>query len=402
MIKKRMEQSSRRPQIPILFFLLSFANILGVSLSAALPDLREYFQITKGETQNTISLYLVGCFLGTIIYAPIANAIGRKPVIYIGGGIALFGSFLCLVAIQFDSFSLLLLGRCLTAMGAVSGTTLTNLLLADTYPHAEIKRIYSYLMSGFAIIPAIGVMIGGFITEYFSWQGVFYFMLFYTVSVVFASILIPETAKGRDWSHFRPARIVKSYFNEFCNVPFILYVFLVACGSIVVYIFAAEAPFIAIKQLHMSESRYGLFNLIPNIGILLGGFLSAYLGRTHSMNAILGWGGLLFFASSVMMWIFFDQDLGTATLFLFPSVVFLLSIIILSNGVAQAIKMAVNKTYASSLIAMMQYLMIFIGLEALSLFSSQNSSAMPILYTIGGGGVLLLWIVVERGFKAPH
>lgn len=398
-----MEKSASKPQIPILFFLISFANILGVSLSAALPDLREYFQITKGQTQNTITFYLVGCLLGTILYAPIANAIGRKPVIYIGGGITILGSCLCLLAIEIHAFNLLLIGRIITAMGAVSGPVLTNLLLTDSFPHEKVKKIYSYLMSGFAVIPALGVTVGGFITEYISWQGCFYFMLIYSLGVVACSFFIPETAKNKNWSEFHPIKISKSYLHQFCHISFLLCILLVACSSIVIYVFSAEAPFIAIKQLQISESIYGTLNLIPNIGVLLGGFASAYLGRKFPIKQILGYGGLAFFAFSLVMWICFAKGLiSTVTLFLFPLAIFFLSILIISSGTTQALKMAENKSYASSCSSMFMYLMLLVSMEALTLFSPENSSAMPILYTIAGGLVLFFWLILALMHKRSN
>lgn len=386
----------RKLKIPILFFLLSFANTLGVTISAALPALREYFHITKAQSQSTISLYLIGCFLGTILYAPIANAIGKRPVIYIGGGIAVLGSIVCIIAIELNTYSLLLFGRCLTAIGAVSGPVLTNLLLSKTYPHEQVKKIYSYLMSGFAIIPAFGIAIGGLITKYISWQGCFYFMLLFTVFLVGWSTFLPEIAKERDWSHFHIKRVLRSYGREFSKLIFTLSALLVACIGSVIYIFSAEAPFIAMKLLHMSESSYGLLNLIPNIGVLIGGFLSVYLGKKLSMKAILGFGGLLFFLVSVAMWISFDRFISVGTLFLFPLIIFLLSVIVNSNGTAYALKIANTKAYASASTSMTLYFVLFLSIEALRLFSAENSSAMPTIYTIAGALTMMLWIVLVR------
>jgi len=391
-----MTHASKKPQISILFFLMSFANVLGVLYTPALPELTKYFDITKAQAQETVSFFLIGCLLSQIVYAPIANALGRKSAIYIGGGIAILGSLVCLFSIEMRFFSLFLWGRGLTAFGAACGLVLTNTIIADSFTLAQTKKILSYLICGFALFPAISIAIGGFITEYFSWEGCFYFMLIYSFFVIGLCILLPETAQGKDLSHFNIKKIAKSYYKQSSNLLFFLYALLVACGSIFLYVFSAEAPFIAIHQLHISPDSFGLYNLIPNIGLLLGGFASAFLSHRLSTKTLILMGSSTFFALSVLMGIFFEAGIvNIFTLFVLPLFIFFSAPIILSNGQAQALDASEEKPYASSLMYVTQYSWMFLSVFSLGFFSPQYSQALPIVYSVSGILMIVLWIVIQ-------
>lgn len=391
-----MEHAAKKPQIAILFFLISLANVLGVLYTAALPSLTDYFHITKADAQQTISFYLIGGLLAQAVYGPVAKAIGRKPAIYLGCSLALLGSAVCLISIYIHSFSLILFGRGLTAFGAGCGVILTSTLLADAFSYQEQKKILSYLMSAFAIFPAIGITIGGFITEYVSWQGCFYFMLLYSLFVSGLCVLLPETAKDKGSHHLHPLRVAKAYFKQFSHLLPTLYALMVACASITLYTFSAEAPFIAKNQLQITPNRFGLYNLIPNIGLLVGGIASAHLSHRISSKTLLLIGGCGFFLFSAAMWIFFDVGfINVLTLFGIPMLVFFVTPIILSHGQAASVSISEDKVYASSSVGILQYFWMFLIITCLGFFPPENASALPIVYSCSGLLILVLWLVIQ-------
>lgn len=391
-----MAQIPKKPQTSILFFLISLANVLGVLYTTALPSLTDYFHVTKADAQKTISFYLIGCLLAQVAYAPIAKSIGRKSAIYIGCSLALLGSLLCLVSLHINSFSLMLFGRGLTAFGAACGLVLTNTIISDSFPLHEQKKILSYLMSGFAIFPAISITLGGFITEYISWKGCFYFMLLYSLFVSSLCILLPETGKERGSHHLHPIRIAKSYFKQFSEVIPFLYALIVACASIILYVFSAEAPFIAKNQLHIPADRFGLYNLIPNIGLFLGGIASAHLSHRFSSKTLILIGGCCFFLFSIIMWTLFNVGfMNTLTLFGMPMFIFLATPTILSQGQASSLAASEDKVYAASSLYIIQYFWMFLTITILGFFPAQDSSALPIVYSCSGILIIVLWMAVQ-------
>jgi MFS family permease len=381
---------TRKPQLPILMFLLPLAGTLGVFISPILPILRGVFEISKAEAQNLVTVYLLGCFLGQIPFAPLSNALGRKPALYIGGAIAALGALLCILAVELHQFQLLLWGRCILALGASSGVILTNAFLTDAFTHAEVKKSLAYLTGAFAVIPAFGVAVAGLIARFFPWQGCFYFTFLYILFVMGLGFFLPETAQNTGRFHLHPMKILRGYRAQLSHPRFVLYALLLGCSSIILYLFSAEAPFVGLHRLDLSPELFGFYNLIPNIGLLLGGFLSARLSKLPF--GLIG-GCFLFLLAALAMGLFFD--LGEVNLFsLFgpPCLIYFSFPFIFSGGQAEAIAISENKTYASSVLYMAQYASVGITLLSLHLFSSSNIMAMPMLYAIAGALMILFWV----------
>jgi MFS family permease len=386
----------KKPRLAILVFLFTFPTFLGMFPSAALPDIKTYFDITKDHAQQIISLYLLGCFLGQIGCAPVANAVGRKGALYLGVGLAILGSLLSLFAIGINHFPLLLLGRLLCAFGASWEMNLTNTILSDSFTSAEVKKHLSYLIVGFAVMPALGVTVGGWITQSLSWKGCFVAIFLYAAFVMGLCFFLPETAKEKHWRGLHPFLVAKGYWKQLCNTTFLLYTMLVACATTISYVFSSEAPFIARSQLGISAGHFGLYNLIPYIGTFFGGLCSAHLGKSVHPRAFLLGGAVLFFAASLAMWIYFDSGLiTTLSLFFLPAILCFALPFIVSNGRAQAFAVSEDKAYASSSTYITQYLFMFLSIGALHLFSPQNMIAMPVVLSGAGALMLILWTILR-------
>ena len=392
-----METIQKRPQLWILAFLLSFANVLGVMFVAALPELTQYFHISKNQAQATISVYLIGCVLAQFIYPAFAKSLGRKPALYIGGFLTILGSFLCFFSIRIDSFSLLLWGRGITALGAACGPILTSTMLADAYTPAKIKKNLSYLMSFFMLFPSIAIIVGGAVTEHLSWQLCFTFMLVYAIIVIGMCILLPETAKEKSLGHLNLARIAKSYLKEFSYVTAVLYGLIIACAAIFLYVFSAEAPFIARNQLHISAEHFGFYSLIPNLGFFLGGMMSGRLSHKFPAKTWVHIGISGFFFFSLLMLVLFSTGFVNETvLFGLPFLIFFAAAFILPNGQACALGSSEDKAYMSSLLYVLQYFWGFLSICAIGILPSKDPSVLPIIYTSSGSLMIVLWLIARK------
>lgn len=392
-----MEQAQKKPQSWILVFVLCLANVLGILYVAALPDLTQSLQITKAQAQDTISLYLVGCVAAQFIYPSLSKAIGRKGALYVGCGLAILGSGLCLLSIEIQYFSLLLIGRFLTAFGAGCGAILTSTMVSESYTVSESKKIFSHLIGGFVVIPSIAVTLGGYITQYLSWEKCFYFMFFYSLFVTVLGIFLPETGKEKSLGHLHIVRIAKSYFKELSNVRALLYGLITANAAIILYVFASEAPFIANSRLHISADHFGLFNLIPNFGFFLGGIFSARLSHIFKSNQIVIFASIAFFAFAALMWLLFEINLlNTLILFGLPFFIFAASAFILPNGQVCALATTDDKPYMSSILYIIQYSWVALSVAFLRFFPPADANSLPIIYTVSGVLMIVLWIIVQK------
>lgn len=384
----------QKPNIFVLVLFFSFANVIGVMLSAALPSIEESFHINKNASQSVISIYLLGCFLGQFLYAPLMNAIGKKKSLFVGVVFAILGSLLCLFSIKIINFDLLLVGRFFTSIGTCCGPVLTVAIVTDFFSHKESKKVFSLLMSGFSIIPAIGVYFGGLITTYISWKSCFYLMLGYCSIVLWLLKFIHEIVQDYDFSHFHPLRVAKGFYREFSSISFTTFMLISSCASCSMFVFATEAPFIAEKFLQMPASIYGLCNLIPNLALFVGGIFSAYMGHKISSDKTLGICIVLYILVGLVVGFLFEIGIFSLfNVFVIPALFFVLTPFIVSSGRSIANMYSVDKSYAASCLYILTYLSMFLTISSFHFFSESNVLAMPIIYFGLGSIMIVLWLV---------
>lgn len=287
-----------------MLLMISFASVNAVLFTPALPAIASYFAISDGLAQYTISLFLIGYALGQLIYGPLANRFGRKPALYIGIGLQIFSSLLCVFAGTLHAYSLLILGRFLLALGSGVGLKMTFTLINEMYEPAIASQKLSYLMIAFAITPGLAVMAGGILTTCFGWASTFYAGAAYGVLLLLLTTKLPETGIKRDTNALKPSHMKKAYGAQFKNKTLIAGGLLMGGATCFVYIFAAVAPFIAINIFHLSSVSYGTANLLPPIGLVLGSLFSAHLAKMSQPMKIIRLGILITFISSLSMFVF--------------------------------------------------------------------------------------------------
>ena len=166
-------------------------------------------------------------------------------------------------------------------------------------------------------------------------------------------------------------------------------------GGGVVYIFAAEAPYIAIDQLHMAPNLFGLLNLIPFFGLFLGGFFSSYVSSRLFPKTLILMGSLIYCFASLFMLLSFKMGVvNPSTLFLFPLIIFFSFPMIFASSSLLGMSISSQKSYASSLINFLQ-IMIAVGImEMVFLFPIEHAAVLPFVYSIVGGVLLVLCAIL--------
>jgi MFS family permease len=270
-----------------LLLLISFASVNAVLFTPALPTIAEYFKVSESTAQQTITWFLIGYAFGQLLYGPIANRYGRKRALYVGVGLQIISSLLCVLAGAIHEYGLLIFARLLLALGSGVGLKMTFTLVNECYEPKIASQKISYLMLAFAITPGLGVALGGFLNTYYGWTSCFYAGAIYGVIVLAFVMCLPETLKVADRNAFKLKHLFHRYGAQFTNKQLILGGLLMGSSTCFIYVFSALAPFIAINIFGMSSGQYGVANLIPPIGLIIGSFVCARLSRQYSLSAII-------------------------------------------------------------------------------------------------------------------
>ncbi len=144
----------------IVFILGLLAMLMPLSIDMylpALPVIAEQFGVPAGSAQMTLSTYILGFALGQLLYGPMADSLGRKPVV-LGGTLVFAGAAAaCAMAQSIDH---LIVMRFFHGLAAAAASVVINALMRDIYPKEEFSRMMSFVMLVTTVAPLVAPMAG--------------------------------------------------------------------------------------------------------------------------------------------------------------------------------------------------------------------------------------------------
>lgn len=366
-----------------LLLVVSFASVLAVLFAPALPNMANEMGLTHAEAQMTLSVFLIGYAVGVLPYGPLSNRYGRRPALFIGAAVALIGSLIVIAAAKTQSFSLMIAGRILTALGSGSGLKVAFTMVGDIYEKSMATKKLSSLLLAFAITPSVGIAIGGFLTDHFGWESCFYFMALYSVFMMGVIYSLPETLKEKNPNALDLVQIKDGLFKMFHNKHVVVAGLLMGCGASEIYLFATIAPFIGIDRIGLSPENYGLLNFIPPVGMALGSLLAQSLSHKKEPQQVILWGVFVSIVASLIMLVsFLAGSLSVWTLFLPMPLLFVGLSLVYSNASAVAMSHTTDKSNASAVMHFLNVGLAVVSLLTVESFSLHSPLILPLCFTV--------------------
>ena len=213
------EQSNRLGLPEFVALMAVMTAIVAFSIDSMLPAMpeiaRELSPDDPNKAQLIITSFVFGMGLGTLFAGPLADAFGRKPVIIFGTGIYIIGAVLAYVS---QSLELALAARVLQGLGAAGPRIASMAIIRDLYEGRQMARIISLVMMVFALIPAMGPLMGQGIIYLVGWRGIFLaFILFGILSCTWLGRRQPETLATDNRRPFRLSTIIAGT-KEICRI----------------------------------------------------------------------------------------------------------------------------------------------------------------------------------------
>jgi DHA1 family bicyclomycin/chloramphenicol resistance-like MFS transporter len=161
--------------ITLAALLFSLAALAIDSMLPAMPAIGENLQVSRdNDRQWIVSVLFLGLGLGQLICGPIADSVGRRPVILAGLMLFIAGTLLCQWS---EQYATLLWGRFLQGVGAASPRIIMIAIIRDRFHGAQMARVMSFVMSIFILVPAIAPLLGQGILLVATWRAIFGVML---------------------------------------------------------------------------------------------------------------------------------------------------------------------------------------------------------------------------------
>src|SRR4051794_5043621 len=158
------------PSLALLAAVTALAFCALHMVAPALPLLVAVFGDSAARVQLVLSLYLAGIAAGQLVYGPLSDRFGRRPVLIAGLALFLFGTLLCGLA---PSLEFLVAGRVLQGVGACAGVVLARAIIRDVYEREAAARGLALVMMAMTLAPAISPAFGAYLTEWVDWRAIF-------------------------------------------------------------------------------------------------------------------------------------------------------------------------------------------------------------------------------------
>lgn len=171
------------------------SSLMALAIDAMLPALpvigHDLGVSNPNSPQLVISTVFLGMLVGQVLFGPLSDSVGRKPLIYWGLGLFMVGSLVSMFA---QSFEMMLFGRILQGIGVAAPRVVTMALVRDCYSGREMAQIMSFTMIVFIMVPAIAPSLGQGILWIADWRAIFAsFILLSAPILIWFWLRMPET-----------------------------------------------------------------------------------------------------------------------------------------------------------------------------------------------------------------
>jgi DHA1 family bicyclomycin/chloramphenicol resistance-like MFS transporter len=257
-------------------------NALAIdSMLPALPHIGADLAVQSANgVQWVVTAYLLGFGAAQLVYGPLADRYGRKPVLMIGVGIYVVFSLLATLAPTFDA---LIAARVGQGLGSAATRVLVVSIVRDRYSGRDMARVMSLSFLVFLGVPILAPSVGALIMQFGPWRWIFGVLMAFGLSVMlWALIRLPETLHPEYRQPIRMSRILAGFREAMTNRVSLGYTLAMGAlmGGLFGFINSAEQIF---SEVFHARAAFPLVFACIAGGIALASLLNARLvGRLGS------------------------------------------------------------------------------------------------------------------------
>ena len=289
-----MAEKPRADSLPVAVLLTACVALGPISTDmylASLPTMTRAFATDVASVQLTLSVFLVGFAVAQLIYGPLSDRFGRRPVML--GGMALYflASILCSVATSIET---LIAARGLQAVGACCGPVLARAVVRDVYGPERAAKVLAYMASAMALVPAAAPILGGFLHVWIGWQANFWVMAGFGGTILLGiALLLAETNAQRNPQAIDPATLAGNYRLMLRDPRYLGYALTVGFAYSTIFAFISGSSFVLIEVLGVPDAYFGFCFAVIVLGYMSGSLLAGRLTLRLGGDRLIQLGGVL-------------------------------------------------------------------------------------------------------------
>jgi DHA1 family bicyclomycin/chloramphenicol resistance-like MFS transporter len=389
-------------RLTLLLGVLIALTPLGTDLYLpALPAIGQALEAPVERTQHTVTTYFLGMAIGQLVWGPLSDRYGRKPVLLAGLALALLAALAGFLA---SAVGTLTWARFAQGFGLSAGPVAARSVVRDLFAHEHAAHLLARMTIVFSVVP-IAAPIAGALLLWLGWPAVF--AAFAAVSlllIVAVARLLPETAPAARADGAEARRVLRRFGAILREPRFTAHGLLLLCTFSGIFAFVSSSAFVLQRGLGVAPTAYALLFASVMLGQIAGAWLSSRLVMRLGIGAMLRLGTRLACAAGVVA---LGLALGgaqhwAAVVGPMAAYMFACSCIIPAATAAALSPFPGAAGAASSLVGTLQFALGAAVSSALGAAFDGTAGPMALVIALGGAGALLSERFLVRRIAARH
>ncbi len=283
------------------------ANVLAqisfglLAMTLCLPSMQEWgaiFSTRQADVQLTFSGYVVAYGALQLVYGPLSDRHGRKPILMLGLVVAGLASVMAALATDITQLTA---ARVLQGAGCAASMVVSRSMVQDLFAGPQRTRVMAYIGMAMGMCPPLATLIGGQIHVRLGWQTNFVVLAVLALVLLVAAWLgLPRVAKPPPADGHWLRAMLSAYARLLREPRFLLYVAILAATTATFYAFLAGAP-IVLKGYGIGPDGIGWFIMAVPVSYILGNFMTSRLIAQAGESRVMAWGQALTLGGLVVM-----------------------------------------------------------------------------------------------------
>ena len=279
------------------FVVLALSLLLGIQpvttdlYLPALPAITAALSAEMAQAQLTLSALLLAFGCSQLIWGPVSDRVGRKPVLLVGLLAYVVASLAGALA---PSMEALVLARIVQGAAMGASVMCARALVRDLYTPEVGARVISKGLSGLGLIACLSLPLGGVIAEFFGWRAALAALaVFGALALGVVVWRFEETLTQPDRDALKPGRLWRTWVEVLSNRSFRAYALLVMMTYGGLFTFLAASSFVFIGLMGVSQMMYGVLMFTMALAYLIGTFVCRRLLQRVGLHRTVAIGGAL-------------------------------------------------------------------------------------------------------------
>ena len=254
--------------VVLLALLLGIQPVTTDVYLPALPAMQADLRAAMAEVQLTFAALLLAFGVSQLVWGPLSDRFGRRPILLVGMGGYVLASLACVAA---PSMELLVLAR--IAQGAFMGAAVmcARAIVRDLYHPLEGARMMSRGLTGLGVIAIACAPLGSAVTEWVHWRAALLVLALFGIGTfAFIALRFKETIPQRNPRALVPGTMLRAWSQIARHPTFLTYSLLSTASYVALFSFLAGSSFVLIGTLGISKLAYGGFMATQSVIYILG------------------------------------------------------------------------------------------------------------------------------------